>query len=165
MGFGGELLSIIIRGWTFLWTLLALSLVGNAIAIQLFNNASVNYSMFTAAFAMLVLLVWIGSRFMALPWAVMCGLDAAAMFFSLIAGIVLAARLHVRSCDNIGYLITNGLVQGSEHRCRDLQASCAFFWFIFAGFLAAMLISFGDRGTTTFRSSKRSGSTPAMSQV
>jgi len=165
MGFGGDILQIFTRGWTFLFTLLAMSLVGNAIAIQFFSNASVNYAMFTATFAMIVLLVWVVSRFVSLPPMVTLALDGLAMLFSLIAGIVLAARLHVHRCNNTGYLITNSLSQGMESRCRELQASCAFFWFIWVGFLASFVVGFSENGTSTFRGPRRGGSTPAMSQV
>jgi len=165
MGFGGEFIQILVRGWTFLFTLLSMALVGNAIAIQIYGNQSVNFAMFTSTFAMIVLIVWVVSKFVGLPALVMLGLDAFATIVSLIAGIVLAARLDVHSCNNEAYLFSNSLTQGKVRRCRELQASCAFFWFMFAGFLASTVLDFLHRDSNTLRGSRRSSSAPAMAQV
>ena len=94
---------IALRGWTFLWTLLTLSLIGNVIAGAFAGNPSaVNYSIFVAIFCMLVVLFGIAGVFvesLAIPIALAVA-DGLAALFSVIAGIVLAAELHVHSCGN-----------------------------------------------------------------
>jgi hypothetical protein len=90
-----------LRVWTFLWTLLALSLLSNVIADAFAGNpSSVNFSEFVAIFSMLVVLAGIASLFveaLAFPVAIA---DLVAAVFSIIAGVVLAAKLRVHSCGN-----------------------------------------------------------------
>lgn len=93
-----------LRTWTFIWTLLAMSLVGNVIALTFsgHHKAAVNYAMFTAAFCMVVVLYGFVAAVVeavALP-LVLIVVDGLAMIFSIIAGIVLAAKLTVHSCNN-----------------------------------------------------------------
>jgi len=99
---------------------------------------------------------------LAIPFALMIA-DGLAAAFSLIAGIVLAARLGVHSCGNESYLASNGLTNGSHDmskRCHELQASTAFFWFMFVGFAASLFFDFTGRNSGMAR---RGG--PSMSQV
>lgn len=165
MGFGSDIVQFAIRTWTFIFTLLTMALVGNAIAIQLYSNASVNFAMFVSVLAMVALIIWVICRVASLPVVVTLIADGLAMLFSLLAGIILPARLHVHSCNNVNYLIRNGLTQGMEQRCRELQASTAFFWFMWLGFLASLIVSFADRGSSSLTSRRNGSSTPAMSQV
>jgi hypothetical protein len=92
-----------LRSWTFLWTLITLALIGNAVSLAFAGNpSSINYAMFTAVFCMLVVLWGFAAVFVeALAMPLFLGVaDALATFFSLIAGIVLAAKLGVHSCGN-----------------------------------------------------------------
>lgn len=66
------------------------------------------------------------------------------------------------------YVDNNFLTNGSHHpekRCRELQASCAFFWFLFATFVASIVLTFfaGRSGGLSSRGGIRRG--PSMSQV
>jgi hypothetical protein len=93
----------LLRTWTFLWTLLSLALIGNVIAIAFHGNpSSINYAMFTSVFCMLVVLYGLAAAFvdsLAIPIALIVA-DGLATLFSFIAGVVLAARLGVHSCNN-----------------------------------------------------------------
>jgi len=66
------------------------------------------------------------------------------------------------------YLMSNSLTNGSHNmgkRCHELQASTAFFWFMFAGFAASIAFDFmGSRSTMSSRGGIRKGG-PSMSQV
>jgi len=160
-----------LRSWTFLWTLLAMALIGNVIALAFSGNpASINFAMFTSALCMIVVIYGFVALFVeAVAIAVvLLVLDALATIFSLITGIVLAARLGAHSCTNEEYLLHNSLTNGSHHRtqrCRELQASTAFFWFMFAGFAGSLILSaMSTRGSGMgSRGARRGG--PSMSQV
>lgn len=92
-----------LRAFEFVFTLLLTALVGNAIASQIGGSAaSVNFAMFVAALCWIVVLYGLVAVFvesLAIP-IVLLVLDSLATLFTLIAGIVLAARLHVHSCTN-----------------------------------------------------------------
>ncbi|KAG0652992.1 hypothetical protein D0Z07_0258 [Hyphodiscus hymeniophilus] len=158
-----------LRAWTFLWTLLALALVSNVIADAFSGNpSSINYAEFTAVWCMLVVLVGIAGAFVELPAMILGGLDVSAALLSLIAGIVLAARLHVHSCGNRSYLVSNSLTNGSHNmgkRCHELQASCAFFWFMFVGFLGSAIVGLMGGGSGFSRRGGMRKGGPSMSQV
>jgi len=164
---------LLLRGSQFLWTLLVTALIGNVIASAFAGNpSSINYAMFVAAFSWLVLLFGLAAAFfegLAIP-IVLGALDLLATLFTFIAGVVLAARLRVHSCSNHSYTSSNSLTNGShdqEKRCRELQASTAFFWFLFASFVGSLVLDFFNRGSTgSFRRSGgiRKGG-PSMSQV
>jgi hypothetical protein len=98
-----SLAQIALRTWQFLWTLLAMSLIGNVIADAFAGNpSSINYAMFTATFSMIVVLYGFVAAFVeafAIP-IVLLILDGLATIFTFIAGVVLAAKLHVHSCNN-----------------------------------------------------------------
>jgi len=160
-----------IRLWTFIWTLLALALLGNVIADAFSgNSSSINYAMFTAVISMVVVLYGFAAAFveaLAMPLALIV-MDGIAMLFSFIAGVVLAAKLGAHSCSNNSYTLHNNLTNGSHNRhkrCTELQASTAFFWFMFAGFAASMVLSaLSSRGSgLSSRGGIRKG--PSMSQV
>jgi len=162
---------VLLQAWTFLWTLLSLALIGNVIAIAFSGNpSSINYAMFTSVFCMLVVLYGFAAAFvdfLAIPIALIVA-DALATLFSFVAGVVLAARLGVHSCTNHSYLLHNSLTNGSTHRtqrCRELQASTAFYWFMFAGFAASVVVAgLSARGSgMSSRGGARKG--PSMSQV
>lgn len=80
-----------------------MALVGNMIAEAIAgNHSAINFTMFVAVFAMLSLLYLIPASIVesiAQP-LVMVVLDAINTVLFLIAGIVMAARLGVHSCDN-----------------------------------------------------------------
>jgi hypothetical protein len=92
-----------LRAFQFIFTLLLTALVGNAIDNQIGGSpASVNFAMFVAALCWIVVLYGLIAAFvesLAIPF-VLIALDTLATLFTLIAGIVLAARLRVHSCTN-----------------------------------------------------------------
>lgn len=93
---------IFLRTFQFLFTLLLTALVGNALNDNSNSPASVNFAMFVAALNWVVLLYGLVAAFiesLAIP-LVLIVLDSLATLFNFIGGIVLAARLHVHSCDN-----------------------------------------------------------------
>lgn len=151
----------------FLWTLLILALTGNMIHEAKAGNPSiVNYVMFVAVFAILSLvyltLASVKPSFAVSPLLLVL-VDGLCTLFFLIGGIALAAKLGVHSCGNHvrlssistsilcslrqltsfpqGYVISNGVTDGSSKRCREAQASCVFLWFGFISFLGSLIFS------------------------
>lgn len=88
----------------FVWTLLVLALIGNMIADAFAGNpATVNYSMYTAAFSMFTLFYLVPASFNT-DWAIhpiiMVVVDLLNAIFFVCAAIALAARLECHSCSN-----------------------------------------------------------------
>ncbi|KAL2807591.1 marvel domain-containing protein [Aspergillus granulosus] len=139
---------IALRIWQFVWTLLIMSLIGNMIAEAYSGNpATVNYTMFVAAFSMFTLLYLIPASINP-DWAIhpiiMIILDTLNTIFFFTSAIALAAKLECHSCSNRLYVLSNEITNGSsnpEKRCREAQASTAFLWFAWAGYTASMVIS------------------------
>jgi len=163
-----------LRGVQIFLTILITALVGNAIHEAAGGNPSeVNYAIFVAVFCWLVLIYTTVAGVLdsiAVPMAVMV-LDALAALFTFIAGVVLAAGLGVHSCGNEAYTLTNKLTAGSfdtSKRCHELQASTAFFWFLFASFLATCALTVVGGGLSGGVGGGRGGlrkGGPSMSQV
>ena len=180
---------IILRALQFLWTLLITALIGNVIADAFAGNpSSVNYAIFVAVFSWLVLFYGFAAAFvesLAIPIALFV-LDGLAALLTFIAGVVLAAKLGVHSCGNQvrrqqelilndidmtlqGYVKSNSLTNGSldmSKRCHELQASTAFFWFLFVTYVASFVMA-GLESRSSGMSSRggiRKGG-PSMSQV
>ncbi|KAI9055825.1 hypothetical protein LZ554_000765 [Drepanopeziza brunnea f. sp. 'monogermtubi'] len=150
-----------LRAFQFLMILLTLSLIGNVIQGAFAgNSSSINYAMFVSVFDMVVILWGIGCAFrpdLGFGFGIVAA-DAVATLFTVIAGIVLAAKLHVHSCGNDSYILSNPLTNGSNNprkRCHELQASTAFFWFAFAAFVGSLVMSFMSSGSS-FKSPRAS---------
>jgi hypothetical protein len=165
-----EFFQLILRALQLLWTLLITALIGNVIADAFSGNASsINYAMFVAVFSWIVVLFGFGAAFMDalnIP-LVLVVLDSLAALFTFIAGVVLAAKLGVHSCTNFNYTATNHLTNGGpdlKERCQELQASTAFFWFLWVCYMGSVAIAFMNRssGTSSVGSSRRG---PVMTQV
>ncbi|KAJ5239895.1 hypothetical protein N7468_004514 [Penicillium chermesinum] len=163
-----------LRVWQFLWTLLVMALIGNMIASAFSGTpASVNYAMFTSAFSMFTLFYLVPASFN-LDWAIhpiiMIIVDLLNCIFFFCAAIVLAARLEVHSCSNQNYLMHNEVVNGSHHRersCREAQASTAFLWFGWAGYMASVIVSIFMARSSGLPSggARRVVGRPSMAQV
>ncbi|KAH8910994.1 hypothetical protein BR93DRAFT_303703 [Coniochaeta sp. PMI_546] len=162
-----DLWQMILRGLQFLWVLLITALIGNVIALNINGSMSaINFTMFVAVLSWLAVLYGLVVSFvesLAIP-IVMLALDGAAALFTLIAGIVLAAKLRAVNCSNpqqgpgwIGYGSNDDV-----KRCREIQASTAFMWFLWATFVATLALAF--LGFRRMGGSARS-SGPGMSQV
>ncbi|CAI7606266.1 unnamed protein product [Penicillium glandicola] len=175
MGLRGVQLGL--RAWQFLWTLLIMALVGNMIADAFAGNPStVNYAMYTAVFSMFSLIYLIPASFN-IAWAghpiIMIVIDALNTVFFFCAAIALAAKLGCHSCNNTNYLSSNEITNGSNNmskRCREAQASVAFLWFAWVGYLASLVVSiFMSRsagGPSRGRAGgSRRGPAPNMTQV
>lgn len=99
-----KFIGLSLRALEFAFTIIIMGMIGNIIAMAWSGNpASINYSMFTAAFSL-------ASLFYLIPatWSediaghpiILIVVDLLNMIFFLCAGIALAARLHVHSCKN-----------------------------------------------------------------
>ncbi|KAF2642795.1 hypothetical protein P280DRAFT_468107 [Massarina eburnea CBS 473.64] len=166
-----QALNIALRGWQFFCSLIIMALVGNMIATSFAGNSSmVNYDMFVAVFGMLSLLYLLPTSILDnfnVP-IVNIALDVLNAIFWFCAAVATAAYLGVHSCSNRAYTTTNHITNGSldsSKRCREAQASTAFFWFGWAAWVASTAFSvMSGRGTANLRGGVRRGG-PSMSQV
>ncbi len=147
----------ILRLLQLFWALLLTALVGNVIASNVSAagtaEAAVNFAMFAVVVGWLAALFGLASHYVdalaSAPTAVALGLDGAATLFSGIAGIVLAAKLRAVNCGSATDLDPKSLGDdwigfGSaddQKRCRELQASTAFMWFLFLCFVVSLLFT------------------------
>ncbi|KAM3498152.1 hypothetical protein MY10362_008517 [Beauveria mimosiformis] len=163
-------LNLILRGIALVFTIIITGLIGNVIAQD--DNAStsaraaVNFTMFVTALSWVVCLYGIVATVISnlgMP-IVLLVLDVLGVLFTFISAIVLAARIGNTNCSKTSGRHANWIAYGSgnpEHRCRELQASDAFMWFLWATLCGALFFSFQEmRSPGTVRSSR-----PAMSQV
>ncbi|KAF6818457.1 non-classical export protein [Colletotrichum sojae] len=168
-----SMLKIAVRGLQILWVLLVTALIGNVIALNVNGAgsamAAINFTMFVAVVCWLAALYGLATAFvsaLAIPLVVLA-LDGAALLFTFIDSIVLSAKLRVVNCGSLNSRNhpSDYIVWGSaddEKRCRELQASTVFMWFLFASFCAGAFFTFMDfrRGGGSIRSSR-----PSMAQV
>ncbi|KAG6002933.1 hypothetical protein E4U21_002498 [Claviceps maximensis] len=164
----------VLRGSALLWTLLITALIGNVIASNINASSSamaaVNFTMFVAVVSWIVHLYGLAAVFITSLGSaiIMLSLDGFLTLFTFIDAIVLAAKLRAPNCGNINpfSLPANWISYGSsdtEKRCREIQASTAFMWFLFACSAGALLFTVKEaRGG--LGGSIRTGR-PNMSQV
>ncbi|KAJ4415470.1 hypothetical protein N0V82_007341 [Gnomoniopsis sp. IMI 355080] len=132
------LIQTALRGLQLLWIVLLTALIGNVIATahnnHLVSNAAVNFSMFVIVLSWLAALYGlVGSIVMSLAIPiVMLAADGLAVLFTFIDAIVLAALLRARNC---------GSDHNMEKKCRELQASTAFMWFLLATFVGSLVLA------------------------
>ncbi|KAL1869192.1 hypothetical protein VTK73DRAFT_3328 [Phialemonium thermophilum] len=169
-----ELPQILIRGLQFLWTLLITALIGNVIASNHNGHmAAVNFTMFVAVLSWISVIAGLAGALVDrvssfIPPLIQLSLDGIAALFSLIDGIVLAALLGAANCGASHLERHHGsgwIGWGSsdpEKRCREIQASTAFVWFLWATVAASLAIALlGYRRMGGSVGSSR----PTMSQV
>lgn len=154
-----EFFQLGLRALQLLWIVILTALLGNVIATAnhgaLVSRAGVNFSMFVTVLAWLGAIYGLAVAFvesLAIPMAVMVA-DGLVVLFTFIDAIVLAALLRLPNCSNEG---------GLEKKCRELQASTAFMWFLFGTFLASLalaVLGFKRGGGGSVRSG------PSMRQV
>jgi len=133
-----------LRAFEFAFAIILLGLVGSLEAQSGSNPESVHYSMFTAAFVAFFLLYLIPATFsdtLAGHSLIPIVLDSLIVIFTFCAAVTLAARTKGKSCSNHGFLDSNEIAMGSEKRCREAQAACAFFWFLWALFVGSLISS------------------------
>ncbi|KAG6018605.1 hypothetical protein E4U41_003742 [Claviceps citrina] len=162
------------RGSALLWTLLITALIGNVIASNINASSSataaVNFTMFVAVLSWIAHLYGLAAVFIASLGLsiVMLSLDVLVTLFTFIDAIVLSAKLRAPNCGNIrpSSLPASWIGYGSadtEKRCREIQASTVFMWFLFASSAVALLFT-AKQSRGGLGGSARSGR-PNMSQV
>ncbi|KAI1498087.1 marvel domain-containing protein [Biscogniauxia marginata] len=165
-----EMLNSILRIVQILLVLLSTALIGNVIATNKdaapSATSAINFSMFVCVLAWIASLYSFIAHFVAViavPLAALI-LDAAATLFTFIGSVVLSAKLTAVNCGNFGDdKLSDWIAFGSgndEKRCREIQASIVFMWFLFAAFAATLFF--------TFREFRRGGGSiggPSMSQI
>ncbi|KAI0853115.1 marvel domain-containing protein [Daldinia vernicosa] len=131
----------------FLFVLLTTALVGNVMANNISGSQSaINFVMFVCAVSWLFVLYDHASRFfprVAIPIVILV-LDSLATLFTFIAAIVFSAKIQAVNCSNIGNKPSDYIAYGSEDnekRCREIQASTVFLWFLFAAFAASLFFN------------------------
>ncbi|KAI0386793.1 marvel domain-containing protein [Hypomontagnella monticulosa] len=161
-----EMIKSILRILQLLLVLLTTALIGNVIASNISGaEAAINFIMFVCALSWITVIYGIVSHFVAaaaIP-IVALALDGAATLFTFIGAIVLAAKLQAVNCANLGRKPSDYIVFGSnddEKRCREIQASTVFLWFLFAAFSATLFFVLKElrRGGGSVRG-------PSMSQI
>ncbi|KAL6865995.1 hypothetical protein ACO1O0_002095 [Amphichorda felina] len=164
------IINAILRGTALLWTLLITALIGNVMANNV-NAASsatkaINWTMFVAAWSWVAALYGLGAAFitaLAVP-IILLPLDFFAMLFTFIDAIVLASMLKGVDCSHVENEGHSWIGYGSHNngkRCREIQASTAFMWFLWVTFCGCLFFSVkGWRGGGSIRTSR-----PSMTQV
>lgn len=103
-----QISQVALRSAQLIFLIITISLIGNVIADAFAgNDSAINYAMFVCVFDLIVLFYGFAAAIMeSLNVPIVLGaMDALATLFTLIAGIVLAARLNVHSCFNAVCLI------------------------------------------------------------
>ncbi|KAK4657695.1 hypothetical protein QC762_200260 [Podospora pseudocomata] len=158
------------RSAQLLFILITTALIGNVIATNVSAassaTAAINFTMFVLVITWLAALYGLISTVIErLSYPVgLLALDAAATLFTFIAAIVLAAKLTVVNCADPGNKAADWIAYGSTDntkRCRQIQASTVFMWFLFPLFTAVLVLSL--MGFRRGGGSVRTG--PTMSQI
>ncbi|QGA19504.1 hypothetical protein EYB26_007193 [Talaromyces marneffei] len=155
-----------LRAFEFSFTVILLGLIGS-LETSGGNPESVHYSMFTSAWSAFFLIYLIpatATESLVGHPIIPVIVDATNVVFTFCAAITLAARTMGRNCSNHDFTDHNEIAMGSENRCREAQASCAFFWFLWVCYVASMIGSIVvGRSSTNLRS--RPAPRRPMSQV
>ncbi|CAJ0539849.1 hypothetical protein HG530_006352 [Fusarium avenaceum] len=170
-----NLIQMVLRSTALLMTLLLTALTGSVVASNIdaagSATAAVNFIMFVAIICWIVCIIGLLSFFVsALDKPLMqLPLDGLAVLFTFIGAIVLAAKLRVVNCGEINpkALPSDWIAWGSasdEGRCRRLQASTVFVWFLFACVSGSLFITIRN-ARNTFGSLRSAASRPSMSQI
>ena len=166
-----EKIQLLLRAIQLLFIIILTGLIGNIIATNVAAassaTAAINFSMFVVVVSWLAALIGLATSLVeriALPVIALLGGDALATLFTFIDAVVLSAKLGVVNCadtkDHAASWIAYGSLDDGK-RCREVQASLVFMWFLFGTFAAALVLSF--LGFRRGGGSIRSG--PTMSQV
>ncbi|KAI0019252.1 marvel domain-containing protein [Xylariomycetidae sp. FL0641] len=164
-----NMIDSVLRLVQFLLVLIITALIGNVIATNGHAagsaESSVNFIMFVCALVWLAVLYALISAFVAAAAfpIISLALDALSLLFTFIGAIVLAAKLGGVNCGSWHNRSHNWIAYGSndpEGRCREIQASDVFLWFLFATFCASLFFVFKE-----YRRSGGSMSRPSMSQI
>ncbi|KAH8130769.1 hypothetical protein ACSS6W_006357 [Trichoderma asperelloides] len=180
-----KLISTVVRSIALIWTLIITALIGNVIASnQNGHMLSINFTMFVCAWSWVALLYGMFATFIesiAVPFLILF-LDGIATLLTFICAIVLSSELRAPNCGNIpnqhlpADWIGFGDFPHNEKRCREIQASTAFMWFLWVCFTAIFIFGIIDGRTGGFgggssrfsrssRSSRSAAPAPTMSEV
>lgn len=174
---GDGLLLPILRGSALLWTLLVTALIGNVIALNVnaagSATAAINYCMFVAVLSWIATLLGLATSLFSvgssLVQMVQLALDALATLFSFVAAVVLAAKLTAVNCANLDpkdhpadYIAWGS--NDNTKRCREIQASDVFLWFLWATFIACAFFTFRDWRRSGGSAGRSSVGAPSMAQ-
>jgi len=167
----------ILRILQLLWIVLLTALIGNVIASNInaagSAEAAVNFAMFAIVLSWLAALYGLVANYVeSISMAIAhLALDGLATLFTLIAAIVLAAKLKAVNCADAGDRHDHPddwIAFGSaddQKRCREIQASTVFMWFLWACFAVSLFFTATSwRRAGGSMGSVRSGR-PHMSQV
>ncbi|KAL1896858.1 hypothetical protein Sste5346_004492 [Sporothrix stenoceras] len=166
----------IIRCVQLLFVIILVALIGNVMASNIDGHMSaINYALFSVIIAWLACLLGMAGTFFSMLAEgifsyVLLGLDVLSVIFVFVAAIVIPAKLHAIDCG--GQLTVerrgaNWIGFGSnddEKRCRELQATSAFLWFLWAVLCASLVFAVVNLRRMGGGSS-RASSAPHMSQV
>lgn len=161
-----------LRGWQLFCAVLVTGLMGSNVARANHGvTAIVNYSLFVGIWWLVTLLYFLPTSFIekfSIP-IVDIAFDALSVLFGFCAAVALPAYLHVHSCSNRAYTISNKVTNSSANtaqNCRHAQASTAFLWFGLLAFIATLALNvISGRGSgANLRGGLRRGG-PSMSQV
>ncbi|KAK0745396.1 marvel domain-containing protein [Apiosordaria backusii] len=159
-----------LRSAQLLFILITTALIGNVIATNISAassaTAAINFTMFVLVLTWLAALFGLVSTIVeriAYPVGLLA-LDAASTLFAFIAAVVLAAKLTVVNCADTSGKAGDWIAYGSADdtkRCRQIQASTVFMWFLFTLFTTGLVLSL--MGFRRGGGSVRTG--PTMSQI
>jgi len=125
----------VLRGLQFMFNILVLSLSAALVANQPSGGSpsQVNYCVFCGVISLLTWFYTVGASTISPDGlgapVIIIILDSLNSLFFFAGGIAMAVALHVHSCGNIAYIMTNQIIDGSSQRCHEAQATTAFLWF------------------------------------
>ncbi|KAK3370314.1 marvel domain-containing protein [Podospora didyma] len=141
-------MQLLLRGLQLLWIVLLTALIGNVIVLNINGAmAAINFSMFVIVVSWLAclfgLFVALVQRF-DIPGKALFIADIVASLFTFIGAVVLAAKLRAVNCADTADWGEGWIAYGSLNdtkRCREIQASAVFMWFLFGTFVAGLVLS------------------------
>ena len=169
---------MVLRGVQLFCTLLLTALIGNVIATNVnaagSATAAVNFTMFVAVICWITSIYGLASSFansLSNP-KVLLPLDGIATLFTFIDAIVLAAMIKAVNCADLDPSLGESYIGfgslDNTKRCREIQASTAFMWFLFLSSAGSLFFTVKDTrsgGAKSYASSSYVSSAPPMSHV
>ncbi|KAJ6787802.1 hypothetical protein PWT90_01479 [Aphanocladium album] len=164
-------INLILRIVAFVFTIILTGLIGNVIAnddhASTSARAAVNFTMFVIALSWVVCIYGMVATVISSLGKpiILTVLDGLGVLFTFISAIVLAARIGNPNCSDTHYRKNNWIGYGSfkpESRCRELQASDAFMWFLWVVLCGGLFLSLTEMRSPMGASRS---ARPAMSQV
>ncbi|WEW60209.1 hypothetical protein PRK78_005694 [Emydomyces testavorans] len=141
-------LNLFLRGLEVAFATIVMGLVGNILNdLGGHSQSTLNYVMFTVAFALATLLYLIAANasdtFMIHP-VILFVVDLLNTIFIFCAAVALPSKLHVPNCNRDSQLLKNTITSNSRSlakSCREAKASSAFLWFLWFCFLISTILS------------------------